>query len=94
MPLYDYTCHDCRQDFETQISFSDLGRVVRCPLGHENTVRLFTFASYLLARGRNGSNPEPAPEPVPEPPPAPPAAPPNPYIRSSGSICGGMSNVG
>ncbi|MFJ8712496.1 hypothetical protein ACIRD9_04710 [Streptomyces violaceus] len=78
-----------------QISFADLGGVVSCPLGHESTVRLFTFASSLLARGRNGGDQEPQPEPTPEPPPVPPTPPPNPYIRSSSSLRGdGLSNVG
>ncbi len=47
MPLYEYICHDCGQEFEKMVRFSEADKMPECPVcaSHDTQKRLSTFAT-------------------------------------------------
>jgi len=65
VPLYEYRCKSCDEQFELRRSFADADVATQCPSGHDDVVRLLPV---FAAVGRSTA---PAPSAVQAPPPAP-----------------------
>lgn len=54
MPIYEYRCRTCDNDFETRHAASEVPSALRCPSGHDDVVKLI---SLFAAPGRVGASP-------------------------------------
>ena len=55
MPLYEYKCKECDEEFEALVSFKDADSGVKCPCcGSEKTDRLLSVFSAAVGGGTPG----------------------------------------
>jgi putative FmdB family regulatory protein len=54
MPLYEFTCNDCRQKFEKLCSFSSAGGGVTCPKCQGTNTKKALSAFAARSKGSNG----------------------------------------
>jgi putative FmdB family regulatory protein len=48
MPLYEYTCHDCGEDFDKIVRFSEADLIPECPsCGEENTTKKLSAGAVI-----------------------------------------------
>ena len=61
MPLYEYHCGKCNEEFETLVSFSRSDDPVKCPkCGSEETDRLMSTFSATASGGKASASCSPA----------------------------------
>jgi putative FmdB family regulatory protein len=57
MPLYEYNCRDCGDDFEKIVSFSQADQLPECPVcGQSNTQKKISAGAFIGATSGSGSS--------------------------------------
>jgi putative FmdB family regulatory protein len=50
MPVYRFKCNECGEVFDQKLSFDEVDKKIRCPLGHVKVQRVF-LAPTIVFKG-------------------------------------------